>query len=235
MIDECLTDLLERNADHVRGLSPAYFADVQEGQHPPVVSVCCSDSRVSQEAMFDVSHPGELFTPSNIGNQVRDRVCLDGDCRTVVDGSLLYPLVHTGTRAVAVVGHTGCGAVTAAHDHATDGGSEPAGIRKYVEMLVPVVEDALDAGVVDATGDRAARIDGLVEYNVDRQVAFLDESDEIPADTALYGLVYDIHGRYGGPAGRAYLVNVGGDRDTGRLRERVGASVRDHVARLTGY
>jgi carbonic anhydrase len=239
MADECLTELLGRNADHVDGLPADYFGEVQEGQRPPVVSVCCSDSRVSQEGMFDVSRPGELFTPSNIGNQVWDRVRVDDDCRTVVDGSLLYPLVHTGTRTVAVVGHTGCGAVTAAYEHATDedasGEGEPAGIREYVGTLVPVVESGIDSGLADAADDEAAAVDRLVEYNVDRQIEFLRESNDVPAGVALYGFVYDLHGSYGGPAGRLYLTNAGGNRSVDRLQDRVGESVRDHVARLTDY
>lgn len=234
-MDERVTRLLERNAAHVAALPDGYFDDVRDGQKPDVVSICCSDSRVSQAGMFDVTEPGKLFTPSNIGNQVRDRVQVDGETRTVVDGSLLYPVVYTGTRTVAVVGHTQCGAVTAAYDHVTDGGSEPAGIQKLVDMLVPVVEDALDAGVVETAETRAETIDRLVEYNVDSQVAFLEESDDVPADTSVYGFVYDFHGRYGGPEGRVYLVNAGGDRDAERLRDRVGASVRGQVARLTRY
>jgi carbonic anhydrase len=234
-MDERATRLLEGNANHVASLPEGYFDDVRDGQKPDAVSICCSDSRVSQAGMFDVTEPGELFTPSNIGNQVRDRVRVDGETRIVVDGSLLYPVVHTGTRTVAVVGHTQCGAVTAAYDHVTDGGSEPAGIQKLVDMLVPVVEDALDAGAVETAETRAETIDRLVEYNVDSQVAFLRASEDIPDDAGVYGFVYDFHGRYGGPEGRIYLVNADGDRDVEDLRERVGASVRDQVARLTGH
>ncbi|MEF8980009.1 MAG: carbonic anhydrase [Haloarculaceae archaeon] len=234
-MDERATRLLERNADHVASLPEGYFDDVRDGQKPDVVSICCSDSRVSQAGMFEVSEPGELFTPSNIGNQVRDRVHDDGETRTVVDGSLLYPVVHTGTRTVAVVGHTQCGAVTAAYDHVTDGGSEPAGIQKLVDLLVPIVEDALDAGIVETAGRRGETIDRLVEYNVDSQVTFLGESDDLPADTSVYGFVYDFHGRYGGPEGRVYLVNAGGDRDVESLQGRVGAPVRNQVARLTSH
>jgi carbonic anhydrase len=184
--------------------------------------------------MFDVSEPGVLFTPSNIGNQARDCVHTDGGTRTVVDGSLLYPIEHTATRTVVIVGHTGCGAVTAAYDQVTEGGNEPAGIQTLLDMLVPVVEAALDRGIVDAD-DRQATVDRLVEYNVDRQVAFLGERDEIPADTTLYGFVYDFHGSYGGPDGRVYIVNADRDRDVQRLRERLDPPVRDHAARLTEY
>lgn len=235
MTDTQVSSLLRQNAVHVAALSEGYFDEVQDSQTPAVVSICCSDSRVSQEGMFNVAGPGQLFTPSNIGNQARARVQVDGETRTVVDGSLLYPVVHTGTRIIAVVGHTQCGAVTTAFDHATDGGSEPPGIQALVDMLVPVVEDGLDAGVAEDADTRAETIDRLVEYNVDSQVSFLLDSEDVPDDVGVYGFVYDFHGRYGGPDGRVYLVNADGDRDPDDLRERVDESVQGHVARLTDY
>uniref|UniRef100_UPI00366B2539 carbonic anhydrase n=1 Tax=Cryptosporangium minutisporangium TaxID=113569 RepID=UPI00366B2539 len=89
----------------------------QDGQQPDVVAVCCSDSRVPQERMWGVDDPGTVFTPSNIGNQVWD----EDEGERIVDGGVLYPIHHAGTDAVAVVGHTGCGAVTAAYGLATEG------------------------------------------------------------------------------------------------------------------
>jgi len=249
MGSEPATELLERNAAHVASLASRHFEAVKDGQEPSVVSVCCSDSRVSQEGMFDSPGPGWLFTPSNIGNQTRDRIVVDGEVRTVVDGSILYPLVHTGTQTAAVVGHTRCGAVTTAYDQVTDAGVEPPGIQALIDALAPIVADGLDEGVVDADATRARVIDELVEYNVDRQVAFISESDDVPAETTVYGFVYDFHGSYGGPDGRLYLVNADGDRDDGRLylvnadgdrdvdtlRNLVDDEVSDQVSRLTEY
>lgn len=206
-------ELLARNRDHVEQLPDDYFDDVLDAQSPPVVSLCCADSRVSQEAMWGVEEPGWLFTPANIGN-----VAWDVEDSSTVDGNLLYPVANTDTRTIAVVGHTGCGAVTAAYGAATDGAlpDEP-GIRKRVEPLVPIVEDALDGGITD---DEDV-IDRLVEYNVREQVTFLDESDEIPDDTIVLGFVYDFHQTYGDAPGRTYLVAADGETDPATLRERV--------------
>ncbi|WP_256685300.1 carbonic anhydrase [Halococcus qingdaonensis] len=206
-------ELLARNRDHVEQLSDDYFDDVLDGQSPPVVSLCCADSRVSQEAMWSVEGPGWLFTPANIGN-----VAWDAEDPSTVDGNLLYPVANTDTRTIAVVGHTGCGAVTAAYGAATDGAlpDEP-GIRKRVEPLVPIVEDALDSGVTD---DEDV-VDRLVEYNVREQVAFLDASDEIPDDTLVLGFVYDFHETYGDAPGRTYLVAADGETDPAALRGRI--------------
>ncbi|MDQ2050917.1 carbonic anhydrase [Natronolimnohabitans sp. A-GB9] len=207
---DTLETLLAGNERHVDGLPEDYFADVQAGQHPDVVTVCCSDSRVPQERMWGVDDPGTVFTPSNIGNQVWD----DDEGEQIVDGGMLYPIHHAGTDVAAVVGHTGCGAVTAAYQVAT--GSElpgPQGVDKWVEMLVPVVEEALESDLVDADADEETVINQLVEYNVDRQARFLRESDDVPEDVDVYGFVYDFQGIYGNEHGRTYLVNVNGETD----------------------
>ncbi|AGN02415.1 carbonic anhydrase [Salinarchaeum sp. Harcht-Bsk1] len=235
MPDATLADLLDRNDRHVESLQAGYFDDVEDGQSPAVVSMCCSDSRVSQEAMWDVEEPGWLFTPSTIGNQVWDRV--DGEL--VLDGSFCYPMAFTDTEVAVVVGHTGCGAVTAALEAVQGAGdatdedadSTPAGVAKWVDLLAPVVEDGLDDDRVDPDAD-ASLVDQLVEYNVDRQVAFLQENEDVPDSVDVYGFVYDFQRVYGDAPGRAYLVNANGETDRQVLQSQVDEQYADHVQRL---
>ncbi|MYL15475.1 carbonic anhydrase [Halorubrum terrestre] len=239
-----LVDLLDRNDDHVAALPSGSFDRQRDGQRPGVVSVCCSDSRVSQEGMFAVEEPGFLFTSGAIGNSVSALV--DGE--RVLDGSVAYPLGHTHTEVLAVVGHTGCGAVDAALTAARTGEfpAEP-GVRADVEALLPIVEAGLTDPVVvgeggDVAGDRAGDEnadndadtsvrDRLVEYNVHEQVAFARESEEA-ADATVYGFVYDLHGVYGDRDGAVYLVNADGERDPATLCDLVGEAHADHVATL---
>lgn len=229
MVDELVTRLLEHNEEHYQTLPDDHFAEVQEGQEPYMVSICCSDSRVSQEGMFSIDRPGELFTPSNIGNQAWDII---GE-EKVVNGNLLYPVEHTGTRTIAVIGHTGCGAVTAAYKHATEGVEEPSGIQKFIDTLYPVVAEAIELNVVDTESDNV--INQLVEYNVDQQIAFLRESRDVPEDTNIYGFVYDFQAVYGGEKGKLYLTNVNGDRDPATIKEHVSEAMYGHVDRLVEY
>ncbi|WIV68386.1 carbonic anhydrase [Natrialbaceae archaeon AArc-T1-2] len=227
--DDVLQELLAGNEAHLERLSEGHFADVQEAQHPSVVSICCSDSRVSQEGMWDVEEPGTIFTPSNIGNQTWD--AHEGE--RIVDGSLLYPIHHAGTEAVAVVGHTGCGAVTAAYDVAAGGElPEPEGVAKWVELLVPVVEDGLESDLVDRDVPETDVVNQLVEYNVDHQAQFLRDSGDVPEDVAVYGFVYDFHGVYGESKGRAYLVNLDGVTDPDEIATQVPDAYDDAVASL---
>ena len=223
-----LDQLLIGNHRHSDSLPSDYFVSVEAGQEPPVVSVCCSDSRVSQEGMWSVEEPGWLFTPSTIGNQVWDY--LDGDL--VVDGSVLYPIAFTDTKVAVVVGHTGCGAVTAALESVRTGSFEaPPGVTKWVELLAPVIESGLDDVRVDENRETRL-VDQLVEYNVDRQVAFLNENSDVPQDVTVYGFVYDFQGVYGDVPGRAYLVNADGETDLDTLRDTVPTEYEDHSRRL---
>ena len=229
MPDASLESLLERNRNHAESLSATHFESVRDGQRPALVSVCCSDSRVSQEGMWDAGKPGWIFTPSNIGNQVWER---DGE-ELVVDGSVLYPIIHTETRTTAIVGHTGCGAVTAAYQTVQGtSGDEPAGIRKRIELLVPVVEEAIECGVVGSEQSAEEAINRLVEYNVRRQVEFLDDAAEIPDEERIYGFVYDFQGVYGSVPGKTYLVSANGETDPDRLRTLVPDEYADHVESL---
>lgn len=229
MPDTTLVDLLEGNTRHVESLSKTYFDTVQSEQRPAVVSVCCSDSRVPQEGMWDVEEPGWLFTAGNIGNQVRECV---GDTH-VVSGDVLYPLRFTDTDVAVVVGHTGCGAVTAAlrRTRSDDPKPLPAGVEVRVRSLLPVVESGLADDRVDPEAD-ARLVDQLVEYNVDRQVEFLRDDDSVPDSTSVLGFVYDFQGVYGESRGRCYLLNRDGETAPEALRAAVPERFEDRVRRL---
>ena len=217
--EEVLSDLLAGNDRHVAHVDERVFDGIRDAQHPPVVSVCCSDSRVSQEGMWDVSVPGTLFTVANIGNRATTSV----DDERVLDGGVAYPVTFTDTGVVAIVGHTGCGAVTAAYEVArgeTAPEALPPGVRHDIEPLVALVE----AAPIDLDGRRDAVVDRLVEYNVREQVDFVSGR----TDAAVYGFVYDFHHRYGDVDGRTYLVAT----DDGDPGDAVSKEHRDIVRSL---
>jgi carbonic anhydrase len=219
--------LLDDNATHAATFD-SRFDDVQDAQHPDAVTVCCSDSRVLQDGRWGNDEPGQLFTCANIGNRVVQRT-EDGE---VVSGDVLYPLVHTGTKLAVVVGHTGCGAVTATYDAVTDGVSEPAGIDHCIGLLAPGLEVGVDQLPDDLPRDEA--VNRLVEYNVDEQVAFLRESEDVPADVDVVGVVYDFQDVYGGRRGEVHVVNVDGERSVDALRDDH-PEIADRIDRLWEY
>ena len=103
-----LQSLKEGNERFVAGaLTPKDdYATLREqlsaGQQPFAVVLCCSDSRVAPEIIFD-QKLGDLFVIRNAGNVVDKHVL----------GSIEYAVEHLGTPLVVVMGHSSCGAVTA--------------------------------------------------------------------------------------------------------------------------
>lgn len=82
----------------------------KHGQHPYAIVVCCSDSRVIPEKIFD-ANLGELFVIRVAGN-VLDKHQI---------GSIEYAAEQLKCNHVIVLGHTGCGAIRAALSHQGDG------------------------------------------------------------------------------------------------------------------
>ena len=74
-------------------------------QHPWATVLTCSDSRVSPNWVFDTT-PGELFVIRNAGNSAFDEAM----------ASVEYSVSVLKTPLLMVMGHSGCGAVTAAMD-----------------------------------------------------------------------------------------------------------------------
>ena len=94
------------------------------GQHPFAVVLCCSDSRVVPEIIFD-QKLGDLFVIRNAGNVVDDDVL----------GSIEYAVEHLGTPLVVVLGHSCCGAVTAT----CQGGDLPGHIVDIAKRIQPAI------------------------------------------------------------------------------------------------
>ena len=80
--------------------------ETSKGQYPFAVILGCIDSRVPVEIVFD-QVIGDLFSARVAGNVVNNDVL----------GSLEYACKVAGSKVIMVLGHTKCGAVTAACNH----------------------------------------------------------------------------------------------------------------------
>ena len=116
------------------------------GQHPFAVVLCCSDSRVAPEIIFD-QKLGGLFVIRNAGNIVDEEVL----------GSIEYAVEHLETPLVVVMGHSACGAVTAT----CQGGDLPGHILDLAKRIKP----SLDQGccIDDNARRHAKRMAKLIE------------------------------------------------------------------------
>ena len=94
------------------------------GQHPFAVVLCCSDSRVAPEIIFD-QKLGDLFVIRNAGNIVDEEVL----------GSIEYAVEHLESPLVVVMGHSACGAVTATY-HGGDLTGHIADLAKHIRPSI---------------------------------------------------------------------------------------------------
>lgn len=146
--------LKEGNARFVSGhLTPKDHYDedrkkLSEGQHPFAVVLCCSDSRVVPEIIFD-QKLGDLFVIRNAGNVVDEDVL----------GSIEYAVEHLESPLVVVLGHSNCGAVTAT----CQGGELPGHIVDIAKRIRPSI--STDCCINDNARRHADRMARLIEEN----------------------------------------------------------------------
>ena len=152
-----------------------------EGQKPFATVLGCSDSRVPPELIFDVGF-GDLFTIRLAGNIIAEDVI----------GSLQYAVAHLHTTLVLVLGHEGCGAVTATLDEMLHIPKEPEHIESLIKMIKP--------GLVklDLQQERDALLRAAVEANVRwsmRQLLALPEAKRAirAGKVTLVGAVYELN------------------------------------------
>lgn len=226
-MEKRLEEFLEGNLVHAREFR-ARFDDVQDAQAPEAVTIACSDSRVLQDHLWANETPGQLFTCSNIGN----RVVQQSPTGPIVSGDVLYPLVHTGTELAIVIGHTGCGAITAGYTELTEGLSEPPGITHCLELVTDSIHTGLPHLSPDLTHEAA--VNRLVEYNVDQQIETLLASEHVPAAVDVAGVVYDFQDVYSGDRGEVHVININGETSVNALKSRF-PSFSDRIERLFEY
>lgn len=164
-----------------------------QSQHPVAVVLSCIDSRVPVELVFDLG-VGDIFSVRVAGNVLSPAVL----------GSMEYGCAVAGARLVVVMGHTRCGAVTAAVDMAgqIDAVHEATGCQHLDRVLEPIehrVEIPRGERVADWPAERkAAFVDEVARDNVRhvvRQIATESETMVVllrEGRIAIVGVLYDV-------------------------------------------
>ncbi len=134
---------------------PAFFERLEKLQRPEFLWIGCSDSRVPANEITG-TQPGEIFVHRNIANMV---VHTDLNLLSV----LQYAVDILQVKHVIVCGHYGCGGVHAAMTHQDYGL-----INKWLRNIKDVYR--LHRSDVDAQPTEQARLDRMVELNVQEQV-----------------------------------------------------------------
>jgi carbonic anhydrase len=123
---------------------------VDEGQHPRVLFIACSDSRIVPNLITEAG-PGELFIIRTIGNIVTED---DGDATIA---AVEFAVAVLGVSAIVVCGHSSCGAMQALYD-APDPEAVPH-LAAWVEHARPaaVEPDRLEAMTVEERNRKTAQ------------------------------------------------------------------------------
>ena len=166
-------------------LDAARRSALARAQEPFAVVLGCSDSRVPAELVLGQGF-GDLFVIRVAGNIVAPSQV----------GSVEFAAARFGTRLVVVLGHSGCGAVTATVEELRRPapGQSP-GLREIVERVRPAVEPLLAAA--RAEGD-AALIARAVRANVRIAVDELRSGSDLlrplveRGELAVIGAEYDL-------------------------------------------
>src|SRR5580704_1041607 len=118
-----------RTSSHRRDL--AILQQMMERPEPFAAILSCADSRVPVEVVFDQTI-GQLFVTRLAGNIVT----------TEIIASLEYAAAVLGTHTIVVMGHSSCGAVTAAIQSSDQGTAVPGQISALFPYIRPAVEQA---------------------------------------------------------------------------------------------
>jgi carbonic anhydrase len=155
-------------------------------QRPFAIVLGCSDSRTPVEILFDQGF-GDLFVVRVAGNIVAPSLV----------GSIEFAASAFGTRLVVVMGHTGCGGITATLNAiATGQGPESKNLRAITDRITPHIEAIARRGSGPETHREAVRA------NVRASVDHLRHGSQILEELVMKGRVQVVGSEYEIETGR---------------------------------
>lgn len=157
--------------------------DTSEGQFPFATILSCIDSRVSAELVFDQGL-GDIFSVRIAGNFVNEDIL----------GSMEFACKLAGTKLIVVLGHTSCGAIKGACDHA-----EMGNLTILIQKITPAVN------AVTEPSDESLRTSKNLEFvnevakknvlltieRIRKESSILQEM-EVKGEIKIVGAMYDI-------------------------------------------
>ncbi len=151
------------------------------GQFPYATVLSCIDSRTSSELIFDQGI-GDIFSIRIAGNFVNDDIL----------GSMVFTCKLAGTKLIVVLGHTACGAVKGACDHARLGNLTT--LINKIEPAVAAVKEPLDESLRNSSN--ATFVDEVAAQNVRMTMDNIRSSSEILAGMEKKGEIKIVGGMY---------------------------------------
>jgi carbonic anhydrase len=173
-------DRFARDASRPQHVGREWRRRLTKQQHPHATILSCSDSRVPPEFIFDEGF-GDLFVIRVAGHVVAHDAL----------GSLAYAAEHLHTKLFVVMGHEGCGAVTAAVDSLSGRVKEPEHIESLVSLITPGLQR------LNRQQPREELISAAVAANVRRTMDHVAHCPQVAKlleakDTRVVGAVYEL-------------------------------------------
>lgn len=151
------------------------------GQYPFATVLSCIDSRVPAELVFDQGI-GDIFSARIAGNFVNSDIL----------GSMEFACKLAGTKVVLVLGHTACGAVKGACDHA-----ELGNLTGMLENLSPAVNAIAEpADPAQRTSANIDFVNAVGTKNVELTIARIRKESPVLADMEKAGEIQIVGGMY---------------------------------------
>lgn len=152
------------------------------GQYPFAAVLGCIDSRVPAELVFDQGI-GDIFNARVAGNIVNEDIL----------GSLEYACKVAGSKLILVLGHTACGAVTAACKRV-----ELGNITTLLSKITPAV---------DFFGKKLPEVDEVARKNVQMSIERIKRESDILSEMEKKGEIQIRGGMYDVTSGKVSLLD----------------------------
>ena len=144
--------------------------ETSDGQHPLAVILSCIDSRTSAELIFDQGL-GDIFSVRIAGNIINEDIL----------GSMEFACKLAGSKLIVVLGHTKCGAIKGACDHA-----EMGNLTTLLAKIKPAVE-AEKTTKENRTSTNEDFVENVATINVKNTVKAIMERSPILAEMIKNG------------------------------------------------
>jgi carbonic anhydrase len=155
--------------------------ETADGQYPFAFILSCIDSRTSAELIFDQGL-GDIFSCRIAGNILNSDIL----------GSMEFACKIAGSKVIAVLGHTRCGAIKGACDDVNIGN-----LASLLEKVRPAIE-AETMTTKDRRSNNAVFVENVAELNVHQTLKQIPVQSTILAgliksgQVALIGAMYNV-------------------------------------------
>jgi carbonic anhydrase len=156
-------------------------AETSTGQYPFATVLSCIDSRVSSELIFDQGI-GDIFSVRIAGNFVNEDIL----------GSMEFACKLAGTKLILVLGHTACGAVKGACDHARLG-NLTALINK-IEPAVAAVKEPAEESMRNSSN--STFVNDVAAMNVKMTIEAIRTQSQVLKEMEDAGTIHIVGGMY---------------------------------------